>query len=178
VASAILDTHIEAHGTAIQPDWQARIDKGLRRLAAHCPEPIQRVRVELFKTPHHRLGMFELHVTVALSHRTVSVRRQGELVTPLIVESFDVLQREVESHHDRVERKVKAHEPHVRQGTVKFFVPNDGYGFLTDDQGGDVYFHMNAFQGGSVDDLARGVAVRFVAEMGDDGLQAAWVRLK
>ncbi|MQA95080.1 MAG: cold-shock protein [Streptosporangiales bacterium] len=65
----------------------------------------------------------------------------------------------------------------MAQGTVKWFNPDKGYGFIAVDGGGpDVFVHYSAIQGAGYRNLDEGQAVEFDVEQGDRGPQAANVR--
>ena len=57
-------------------------------------------------------------------------------------------------------------------GTVKWFNKQKGYGFVEQDEGGDVFVHFSAIQGGGFKTLAEGQAVSFNVENGPKGPQA------
>lgn len=59
-------------------------------------------------------------------------------------------------------------------GTVKWFNPNKGYGFIQPESGNDVFVHISAIQEG--DSLEEGQAVEFDITEGRKGPQAANVR--
>lgn len=65
-------------------------------------------------------------------------------------------------------------------GTVKWFNDAKGFGFLTQDNGGeDVFVHFSAIQSGAgFKTLAEGTKVEFEIAKGPKGLQAQNVRLK
>jgi CspA family cold shock protein len=59
-------------------------------------------------------------------------------------------------------------------GTVKWFNPEKGYGFLTQDNGGkDVFVHFRAIVAEGYKTLPEGQRVSFEVEEGQKGLQAA-----
>jgi cold shock protein len=58
-------------------------------------------------------------------------------------------------------------------GTVKWFNGTKGYGFLTQEQGEDVFVHYSAIQGEGFKNLEEGQQVEFTIEQGPKGLQAA-----
>lgn len=57
-------------------------------------------------------------------------------------------------------------------GTVKWFNTNKGFGFISRDQGDDVFVHFRAIRGEGHRALAEGQRVEFVVAHRDKGLQA------
>ena len=66
----------------------------------------------------------------------------------------------------------------MNKGTVKWFNSEKGYGFLTRDNGPDVFVHFTAIQADGYRTLTEGQQVEFSVETGPKGLQAANVTLK
>ena len=58
-------------------------------------------------------------------------------------------------------------------GTVKWFNPAKGYGFIGRDDGEDVFVHFSAVQMDGYKVLKEGQKVEFEVEKGPKGLQAA-----
>ncbi|MGE5238769.1 MAG: cold-shock protein [Chloroflexota bacterium] len=58
-------------------------------------------------------------------------------------------------------------------GTVKWFNEAKGYGFITQDNGGDVFAHYSAIQGNGFKSLSEGDKVSFDVVKGDKGSKAA-----
>ena len=57
-------------------------------------------------------------------------------------------------------------------GTVKWFNSVKGYGFITPDEGEDIFVHYSAIQGEGYRTLQEGQAVEFTVVESDKGLQA------
>jgi CspA family cold shock protein len=57
-------------------------------------------------------------------------------------------------------------------GTVKWFNVRKGYGFITRDQGDDVFVHFRNIDGTGRRSVTEGQRVSFVVTTGDKGLQA------
>ena len=58
------------------------------------------------------------------------------------------------------------------QGTVKWFNETKGYGFITKDEGGDVFAHYSAINGNGFKTLSEGDMVSFEVVEGDKGPKA------
>jgi CspA family cold shock protein len=58
------------------------------------------------------------------------------------------------------------------QGAVKWFNVNKGFGFITRDEGGDIFVHFRSIQGKGRRSLREGERVEFKVVDSDKGLQA------
>jgi CspA family cold shock protein len=54
----------------------------------------------------------------------------------------------------------------MASGTVKWFDPNRGYGFIQPEQGEDVFVHVTALEGSGMESLQEGQTVQFEIEQG------------
>lgn len=61
----------------------------------------------------------------------------------------------------------------MAQGTVKWFNESKGYGFITADEGNDVFVHYSAILGDGFKTLAEGQKVSFDIVNGEKGPQAS-----
>ncbi|HEY4643318.1 MAG TPA: cold-shock protein [Bacteroidota bacterium] len=64
----------------------------------------------------------------------------------------------------------------MEQGTVKWFNAAKGYGFISRQNGEDVFVHFKAIAGEGYKTLNEGDRVQFDVEKGPKGLQAANVQ--
>ena len=64
----------------------------------------------------------------------------------------------------------------MNKGTVKWFNNQKGYGFISDEQGNDVFVHFSALNMDGFKELKDGEAVEFEVIEGPKGPQAANVR--
>jgi len=60
-------------------------------------------------------------------------------------------------------------------GTVKWFNGSKGYGFISREDGDDVFVHHSAIQSEGFRNLEEGQRVEFTVEQGPKGLQATQV---
>ena len=59
-------------------------------------------------------------------------------------------------------------------GTVKWFNESKGFGFISNDEGGDdIFVHFSAIQGSGFKTLTEGQQVSFEVTRGPKGLQAS-----
>ena len=61
----------------------------------------------------------------------------------------------------------------MARGKVKWFNAQKGYGFITADDGQDVFVHYSAIDGNGFRSLEQGERVQFEVSQGPKGLQAA-----
>ena len=65
----------------------------------------------------------------------------------------------------------------MAQGTVKWFNPDKGYGFISREDGDDLFVHFSEIQGEGFKTLDEGAAVEFDVTAGQNGkMQASNVR--
>ena len=57
-------------------------------------------------------------------------------------------------------------------GTIKWFNSTKGYGFITRDQGGDIFVHYTSIRGEGYRTLEEGMTVEFEVTDGQKGPQA------
>jgi CspA family cold shock protein len=65
----------------------------------------------------------------------------------------------------------------VAEGTVKWFNADKGFGFISQDNGPDVFAHFSAIASSGFRTLEENQRVEFDIEQGQKGLQAANIRV-
>ncbi|MBI5740261.1 MAG: cold-shock protein [Nitrospirae bacterium] len=60
----------------------------------------------------------------------------------------------------------------MAKGTVKWFNETKGYGFISSEDGADVFVHYSSISGDGFKSLAEGDSVSFNTENGPKGLKA------
>ena len=85
------------------------------------------------------------------------------------------LEQNVDSDYTSWKREVDQMSE-SKTGTVKWFNDQKGYGFIAQDEGGDVFVHYSAIDGQGFRSLSEGDRVEFTVEEGQKGPAAANVR--
>jgi len=168
---------IEGIHVELTPEWRERIEQEIARIAEHHPGAMHRIRATVTAPTNQRLGLFEVGLVASVPADTVVVRNTGEYVLPLIVESFESLDRRLKEYNAKRQQQVKRHSPHST-GKVFELVPMEDYGRIEAEDGTLVYFHRHAVKDFDFDQLAIGDAVEFGEGIGEEGPQATWVRLR
>jgi len=68
-------------------------------------------------------------------------------------------------------------EERMQKGTVKWFDAKKGYGFITPNEGEDIFVHFSAIHADGFKTLEEGQAVQFEIQEGSKGPQAANVEI-
>jgi cold shock CspA family protein/ribosome-associated translation inhibitor RaiA len=173
-----LNIFIEGRNLEILPEWKAKVEEELARLQKRYNDPIVNARVEIIGTGHHRQGQFEIRIVATIPGNVLTVTRQGELVHPLIIESFDVLDRRLQETSDTRQQKVKNHQETSVTGKILRLFTDEDYGFIETGDGAEIYFHAHAVKKGNFDHLQVGQKVKLAWEEGLKGPKAIWVRLQ
>ena len=173
-----LNVFVEGRNLEVLPEWKEKINEELAHLQKRYHDPIISARVEIIGTGHHRQGQFEVRLVATVPGQVFTVVRQGELVLPLLVEAFDVLDRRLQENSDTRQQKVKIRQEVALVGKIARIFPDEDYGFIETNDGTEVYFHANAVKKGNFAKLAVGQKVKFAWEEGLKGPQAIWVRVQ
>jgi cold shock CspA family protein len=144
-----------------------------------------RVAVEK-RQQHQEIGnpyRVRIDMTVPPGHELV-VRREpskGDMHDPLeivIKHAFTSAARQLRKLVEQQRGEVKTHPDQQVAAIVHKLFPQEGYGFIrTVDTLDEIYFHRNSVLHDEFDQLAIGTGVRYVAEMGEKGLQATSVQI-
>lgn len=89
--------------------------------------------------------------------------------------AFREARRKLQDHVRRLDARVKAHRPPALAEVARL-LPEQGHGFLTTEDGREIYFHERSVLRAGFAGLRVGSAVRFVEEAGEEGPQASTVR--
>lgn len=126
---------------------------------------------------HKQQGrQFNVRLDISVPGNELVVNREadGDIYVALR-DAFDAARRQLESFSRRQRGETKTHAP-VLHGRVTRLVPEEGYGFIENSAGHELYFHRVNLANGDFDKLAPGSEVHFLEDIATDGLQAKRVR--
>jgi len=176
-----MDLKVETRNLDMRTGWQEKIEEEREKLIRHYANFVLHLRVSIEATPGYKEGGYEVSLVASVPNDTVVVKRWGEKVHPLLVESFDVLNQQLKDivrkkhdHKHEASVKVLGGAPGDTRGTVQRVF--DEYGFIMTLDNQEVFFHANVLKDLSMKELEEGVAVCLALEESDKGLQAAWVK--
>ena len=173
-----MEVAIESRNIDMTPRWRAEIEERFADLEAGHGDLIHG-RTTLTKNLRHRKDdrVAEAVVVVSLTGRhTITSRKKDKTFEEAIRGAFSAAEIELR----KIRGKRATHEvrttplPPLRGVILKLF-RNEGYGFILQDGGGEVYFHKNALHGLTFEDLEDGTEVVFNLEDGKKGPQATTV---
>jgi cold shock CspA family protein/ribosome-associated translation inhibitor RaiA len=167
-------------------DIQAKANK----LGSHCDRITHcSVILEALHHQHRRGSLYRARIHLSVPNRELTVdreshdRHQQEDPHAAVHDAFESISRQLKSYVREQRGDTKLHEvpPHGRIAKICLpegsDYPERGFGFISTSDGREVYFHANSLVDVAFPQLEVGSEVRFVEESGDDGPQAASVRL-
>jgi cold shock CspA family protein/ribosome-associated translation inhibitor RaiA len=172
-----MDLRIDCRNIKMTPRWKKEIEERMA-LLQETNDNIIHGRVTLTKNRHHKKAnsVAEALVVVTLPRRhTLTARKQSKTFEEAIRAAFAAVEIEAQKFRDKRGSKEVRVPPTQLRGVISKLFPREGYGFILQEGGGEVYFHRNALHGLSFEDLEDGIEVVFNAEEGEKGPQATTV---
>jgi cold shock CspA family protein len=161
--SAALEHEIREH--------VAKLEKLYDRLTA-C-----RVSVEALHRQHRTGNIYEVHIIMQVPGKQLAISRAPHRakeryanpdVRTSLRDSFAAAESRLQEFKRQIEGEIKTH-PALFQGQVAALFPEEDHGFILTNEGTQLYFHRNSVMDGLFDDLKRGDAVHYIADVGDTG---------
>ena len=173
-----MDITTESRNVEMTPRWKAEIEERMAALDAGHYDLIHG-RATLTKNRHHKKDarVAEALVVVTLPGRhTITARKEEKTLEEAIGAAFVAVETELRKYREkRSTTEVRTGSIPPMRGVVCKLFPQEGYGFILPEGGGEVYFHKNALQKLRFEDLTDGTEVAFDVEPGEKGLQATVV---
>lgn len=116
------------------------------------------------------------HLGESAASKQLEVGTPQKNLRAAIKSAFRTAGRRLQDYARLQRGAVKMHVP-LAEGVVSLLEPEEGFGFLTADDGREIYFHENSVLNEGFSHLQVGTAVGFVEEQGEKGPQASTVRI-
>ncbi len=137
-----------------------------------------RVTVGIIQKHRHQGKLFNIRVDLTVPGSEIVINRDSaEDVYVAIRDAFDHAKRKLEDYARRQRGDVKSHEAESRGRIVRLFA-EEGYGFIENEEGTELYFHTYNVVHPEFADLRVGDQVAFLEEAGGEGPQANRVSLR
>lgn len=95
----------------------------------------------------------------------------------VLKEVFDVAGRKLKAVAEKQRGDTKKHPQQETRAFVSKLFPEEGYGFIKDLDGREIYFHKNSVLHDEFDRLDVGTGVHYAEEPGEEGPQASTVQI-
>jgi cold shock CspA family protein/ribosome-associated translation inhibitor RaiA len=175
-----MELEIQSRNVAMTPRWKTEIEARMDDLR-RGHDDLTHGRVTLTKNRHHKklANVAEALVVVTLPGRhTLTARKEDKTFEEAIRSAFYAISIELRKYREkRAQTEIRLPPVPPHRGVVSKLFPNECYGFILKEGGGEVYFHANALQGLTFKELEDGAEVVFGLEQGDKGPQATVVTL-
>lgn len=135
--------------------------------------------------PHHhqhRGNLYQVRINLSVpGHKFIASseakhNHAHEDVYVAVRDAFEALNRQLDTLTHVRQGQVKIHMA-LPQGRVSELFLAENYGRIVSDDGHDIYFHRHSLQHDDFNALEIGTLVAYEMEMGDDGLQATYVKV-
>lgn len=164
------------------PALEARIRREAAHLARRAPRMTRLdVVLEAPHRHHHQGLLWRVHIRASLPGGEVVVNHESprdhahESALVALRDAFRAAERQLERQREKQAGDIKTHAiPPI--GRVTQLVPKADHGFITLEDGQEVYFHRHAVADDGFDRLSIGEAVTLVLSEGHEGPQASLIR--
>jgi ribosomal subunit interface protein len=171
-----MEVQIEGRNVSMKPEWRADVEARVNDLQAGRDD-LTHARVTLTKSRGHKQAndIAEALIVVQIPGRTITARKQEETFEEAIRTAFLAIDGELEKYREKRASHQLRVPPVPVHGVISKLFLEEGYGFILQDNGEEVYFHRNAVHDMNFEELQDGTEVSLNVEMGEKGLQATTV---
>jgi ribosomal subunit interface protein len=169
-----MNLQIEGRHIDITTELRADIESRVQDL--YPDREVTHIRVTLAKLDHRKAeDSYDVLIVLQIPSHTITARKHQNSIEEAIRNAFAVMKIEL----DKIRDKRAMHEIRVagppERGVISKILRDKGYGFISMENGTEVYFHRNAIQDLSFEEIEDGMEVSLNIEPGDDGPQATIV---
>lgn len=175
--------HVHFRGLEQSDSLTERIDGHLERLERQCGNMRRcNVSVELLNHRCGKLGSYKVVIEVDVPGERLVVGHEPEASArgdafAAISAAFEAMGRRLKKYMELLRRETKHHVESKGKGRIQRLFPYEGFGFISTEDGREIYFNENSVLGADFEDLEAGTPVRYAEEAGDKGPQASTVQV-
>jgi cold shock CspA family protein/ribosome-associated translation inhibitor RaiA len=171
-----LPLQITAHNFTLSPAEERAIRDAAAKLEDFAARILScRVAIEVPRSRGHTGRQYRIHVKLEVPGEEIVVRRLSDEAIPVAVQkAFKAAGRRLQDHVRRQRGDVKLPRRAPRGVVIRLF-REEGYGFLTSEDGHEIYFDRRSVLNDAFDRLQEGAEVRYAEESGERGPQASTV---
>lgn len=174
-----MDLEIHSRNVEMTPRWKTEIEARMGDLQ-RGHDDLTHGRVTVTKNRRHKKQdhLAEALVVVTLPGRhTLTARKEDKTFEEAIRSSFEAMTIELRKYREkRAQTDERLSPMPPNRGVICKLFPDERYGFILQEGGGEVYFHANALHSLVFEQLEDGTEVVFGMEQGKKGLQATIVQ--
>ena len=172
--------HLSAKGVELAPEQEELVREAVTGLERFFPR-LTACRVDV-TVPHRRpkreAVSWTVRLTLVVPRGELAINRQGKpSFREALDDAFAAARRRLQDYAREIRGDVKPRTGEC-QGRVTRLYGYEGYGFITGEDGNEIYFHRNSVVDGTFDRLTLGAEVRYVETDGEEGPQASTVVLR
>lgn len=169
-----MDLQIEGRHVGVRDEWRADIESRVADL--HPGQEMTHIRVTLTRRDHRKIkDSYDVLIVAQIPGHTITARKRQNSFEGAIRDTFSAVKIELEKVREKRASHEVRHGAPPQRGIVSKVFQDEGYGFITMENGSDVYFHRNAVHGLAFEGIEEGLDVRLDVEPGTKGLQATTV---
>jgi len=143
-----------------------------------------RITIEAPHKSHRKGNSYQVRILLDVPHGPIVVSHEpGDVhahkdVYIAVRDAFHAAERQLKEHQQKLRGDIKTHDVPL-QGRIAALSPMEDHGFITTNDGREIYFHRNAVVNASFDDLDVGQTVELVVFTGNStmGPHASTVKL-
>lgn len=167
---------IRAQNVVLSPAEEQMIREAALKLETFAPRTVScRVAIEMPKREGRSGCRYRVHVNLGVPGGEIIVRhRTDELLQSAVQKAFKAAGRRLQDYVRQQRGDIKLPQRPAHAIVTRLF-PWEGYGFLTSEDGREIYFDRRSVLNEAFGRLEEGAEVRYVEEPGEQGPQASMV---
>ena len=163
----------------IPDDLKLYIEKKIMKIIAKFERGVVNCKFWFFKDIHHHKGNDRVKGIVYIKSKKICVsEKRGIDLKQASNLCLNALEKEMKKIYRDFRNKHYKNSQLIHKGTIHKVFPEEGYGFILDESGEDIFFHQNSLANVDFEKLTPPIDVLFELEDGRKGLNAVNIRIR